>query len=67
MSKKLTGERRRKAIIELARARHAAIWQEGEVELDDTARLSEGGDNGVYVEAWVWVPFEGTQFDGEIA
>ena len=67
MSKKLTGEARRKAIIALARERHSHIWQEGEVELDDTAKLSEGGDNGTYVQAWVWVPFDGMEFDKEAA
>ena len=66
MSKRLTGTARRKAIVQLARERHAHRLQEGECEIDNTAELSEGGDNGTYVQAWVWVPFEGTQFDGEI-
>jgi len=52
-------ERQRK-IVALARERH---HREGEVEIDLNARLSEGDDNGTYVQAWVWVPFEGTEFD----
>jgi hypothetical protein len=34
--------------------------REGELEFDDTALVSEGDDNGAYVQAWVWVPFAGT-------
>jgi hypothetical protein len=30
--------------------------QEGEIEVDDKARVSRGGKDGAYVEAWVWVP-----------
>ena len=39
--------------------------QEGAVEIDDNALLSEGNDNGCYVQAWVWVNFAGTRFDKE--
>jgi len=61
MKPKLSGEARRKAIIALAQARHNV---EGEVEVDDNARLSGvSDDNGIYVHAYVWVPFSGTQFD----
>lgn len=42
----------------IARAR--AIWaEEGEIEIDDNAAISDSGDpeeGGVYVSAWVWVP-----------
>ena len=55
-------EGRRFAIIELARQQHE---QEGLVEIDDNAQLSEGAENGCYVQAWVWVDFTGTQFDKE--
>lgn len=52
---------RRKAIIQLARHTHES---EGSVEIDDNAvlsevPLSEDGDNGCYVRAWVWVDFAG--------
>ena len=47
-------------IVELARNEHQ---QDGEVEIDDNAQLSEGNDNGCYVQAWVWVSFSGTPFD----
>ncbi|HEY5177871.1 MAG TPA: hypothetical protein VII95_20140 [Terriglobales bacterium] len=30
--------------------------QEGEIEVDNNARVSFGDDNGAYVQAWVWVP-----------
>ena len=55
-------ELRRVAIIDMARDQHG---REGEVEIDDNAILSEGEDNGTYVQAWVWVDFNGTQFDKE--
>jgi hypothetical protein len=32
--------------------------EEGEIEVDDNARVSSGGDEGAYVEGWVWVPFQ---------
>lgn len=55
-------ERRRVAIIQLARQQYE---QEGQVEIDDAARLSEGNDNGCYVQAWVWIGYSGTRFDQE--
>ena len=39
--------------------------RDGEVEVDDNAKLSEGDDNGTYVQAWVWVSFADTPFDKE--
>jgi hypothetical protein len=53
-------EERRSDIIDLARERHQ---EEGEVKIDDDAKLSEGSDNGCYVQAWVWVDFGETKFD----
>lgn len=53
---------RQQAIIALARAEHHVG---GECEIDDGAKISEGSDNGCYVAAWVWVSFEGTEFDKE--
>jgi len=65
MSKQLTGEARRKAIVKLAQEQH---HEDGEVEIDDNARLSgKSDDNGIYVHAYVWVRFDGTPFDKEIA
>lgn len=29
------------------------------------AQISEGDDNGCYVQAWVWCDFEGTELDKE--
>jgi len=56
-------EARRVKIVELAGEQG---WvTDGEVEIDADARLSEGNDNGCYVSAWVWCPFEGTEFDTE--
>ena len=55
-------EERRVDIIELAREHHG---EEGAVEIDDQATVSEGDDNGCYVQAWVWVDFAETKFDKE--
>lgn len=30
--------------------------EEGQIEVDDNARVSRGHDDGAYVQAWVWVP-----------
>jgi hypothetical protein len=30
--------------------------EEGEIEIDDNARVSAGSKEGSYVQAWVWVP-----------
>ena len=56
-------EDRRLEIIEMARQERQS---EGAVEIDDNAQLSEGTDNGCYVQAWVWVDFAGTQFDRHV-
>jgi hypothetical protein len=54
---------REDAIREMARKKHGS---EGEIEIDDNAKLSEGGDdNGCYVQGWLWVRFDGTPFDRE--
>jgi len=37
----------------------------GKIEIDITALVSEGDDNGAYVAAWVWVDFSGTELDKE--
>lgn len=58
----LEADERRSAIIELARQQHQ---KEGQVEIDDSAQLSEGDDNGCYVQAWVWADFAGTRFETE--
>lgn len=55
-------EQRRSEIVEMAREIHES---EGTIEIDDNALVSDGADNGVYVAAWVWVPFDGTKFDRE--
>lgn len=36
------------------------LAREGAVEIDEGAPVSEGGDNGAYVLAWHWLPFQGT-------
>ena len=54
--------------------RERAIWKlariddklrDGELELDKGAVISEGDDNGAYIQTWMWVPFEGTVLDKE--
>jgi hypothetical protein len=52
---------RRKKILELAS--QSQKLRDGELELDDNAKVSEGDDNGAYVQVWMWVPFDGTPLD----
>lgn len=52
---------RRERILELARQNQNL--HEGELELDDNAKISEGDDNGAYVQVWMWVPFDETPLD----
>lgn len=37
--------------------------EEGQIEVDGTARVSAGDDQGAYVEAWVWVTLKETEND----
>lgn len=53
---------REQRIINLARQ---GYQREGTLEIDDGAVISEGGENGAYVQAWVWVSFSGTELDRE--
>lgn len=57
-------EERRRSIIKLAKK---TIEKEGSLEIDSDAEISEGDDNGAYVQAWVWLPFDNTEFDKEEA
>jgi len=41
-----------KPAIEAARTKRG---QEGEIEIDDNAKVSYSADGGAYVAAWVWV------------
>lgn len=54
----LKGRPRRAAILELASSK---FEHEGDLELDDKAVISEGDDNGAYVQMWQWVPFDNTE------
>lgn len=47
----------------LARIREMAREheREGDLELDDEAVVSEGDDNGAYVQMWKWIDFSGTE------
>jgi hypothetical protein len=38
---------------------------DGSLEVDLDAVVSEGDDNGAYVQAWVWVDFADTDLDKE--
>ncbi len=57
------GEIDSKAVLDLARKDPKV--HEGELEIDDNAVVSYGGDNGAYVQAWLWVDFAGTSLDEE--
>ena len=48
---------RRLKILDLARQ----FESEGDLELDDDAKISEGDDNGAYVQMWKWVSFSDTE------
>jgi hypothetical protein len=63
-----SANKRALAIIEAAKE---SLEREGEIEIDlpspinAMTDISEGDDNGCYVQAWVWFPFEGTPWDKE--
>lgn len=38
---------------------------DGDLEFDEGCVVSEGDDNGAYVQAWAWVGFAGTPLDTE--
>ena len=51
---------------EWVRARAKELYErDGKIEVDGNARISWGDDPGAYVEAWVWVPFNEEEDDGE--
>ena len=55
-------EKRRKEIVALAQG----MFESPEAsEIDDDAVVSEGDDNGAYVQSWTWVDFSGTPLDKE--
>jgi hypothetical protein len=46
------------------RARAKELYcRDGEIEVDSNALISYGDDDGAYVAAWLWVPFEGERSD----
>ena len=55
--------RRDKKIIKMARVGNNV--GKLDCEIDDTAIVSEGEENGAYVQAWLWVSFVKTEFDKE--
>lgn len=54
---------RREKIMDLAA--ESPLLRDGQLELDPSAKISEGDDNGAYVQTWMWVPFSGTELDKE--
>jgi len=48
-------------IKNLAPMRH----REGEFDFDPVPVVSEGDDNGAYIQCWIWVDFCGTELDKE--
>lgn len=58
-----TDEQKRNRLI-VAMAQEHGLLDEGTLEVDDDAVVSEDdGTNGAYVQAWLWVDFEGTPLD----
>ena len=55
-------EERRADLVTMAKRK---LEEPGELEINDDAEVSEGGDNGCYVQAWVWLDFAGTAYDKE--
>ena len=54
-------------ILEIAESitRCPGVLDEDDLEIDPAANLSEGDDNGTFIECWLWVPFAGTELDKE--
>ena len=36
---------------------------DGEIEFDEDCAVSESSENGAYVEAWLWIPFDRSALD----
>ena len=49
-------------VVALAQERYS---RDGAIQIDADAAISDGSDNGTYVQAWVWVDFTGTELDKE--
>jgi hypothetical protein len=50
------GEPEQDALQPYRDAAKELFHREGELEIDPGAPVSKGGDDGAYVQAWVWVP-----------
>lgn len=50
--------KREKVILALAKT---MFESEGDTEFDAYCAVSEGDDNGAYVQCWKWVPFAGNE------
>ena len=61
----LAASKRDRDIAEWVHANECWLFgfEDGDVELDSNTVVSEGDDNGAYVLAWKWIPFEDTPFD----
>lgn len=64
--KPITKAERRAIILSLAKV-YEGDGDGGDIDFDDDEKIkiSEGDDNGAYVSAWVWVPFNGSPLDKE--
>ena len=62
LTEQLEANQRHAGIVTLA---HNTYHITGACEIDRNAKLSEGIDNGCWVQAWVWVDFAGTPYDKE--
>jgi len=36
---------------------------DGDIEFDDDCAVSESSENGAYLEAWLWIAFDGSPLD----
>lgn len=55
----------RQRILALARETMSLPLRDGELEMDLDAKVSEGDDNGAYIQTWMWVSFHDTYLDKE--
>lgn len=57
----MTDKEREETILTIASDQN--LFSDGECELAEPVVISEGEDNGAYVQAWVWVSFADTSLD----
>ena len=57
---------RRELILDLAREQQVRLDEQLELVFDEFCDISEGNDNGCFVQGWIWVNFEKTSLDKKV-